>query len=397
MKRLLMFVLAAVLVLTPITAMAEEEVYEGYKIEESDLDLVIDGEEADVETYLVSNWDHEGEEPRERKQIVVKLRDLAALLNDTEGKFDVAYNGEKDAVEITTGKAYEPIESDLSELDLENVTITPSTNTVIIDGEEVLISGVKINNHNYYRISVLRKALDTFRFRSDFEDSNKSYIDTDTKTDIEEFDKEKFESLVGEHDYTLVFNWGPWCYYSRQAMPEMEKLQKYYEDNNLDVQIIGLVDDYENYTLEDINTLFSNNEPAWINFGATDEAYDYVAEIFGTRVNFFPHRILIDKDGNQVGAEFFDYYDEILEEYLEENDKVEDDLTNEEEDLIEKRAYQEFFFKATKTEPLNDEVLEEELDEELVEEEVEEVEDAEEAEEEIEEEIEEEVEDKDEE
>lgn len=377
MKKILTLLLAVVLVLAPITALAEEEVYEGYKIEEFEQELYVNGEKANVTTYFVKNWDLSGEKPRENKQIVIKLRDLAALFTDTDAKFDVSYNGETEAVEIVKGEDYEPMEADLTELDLENVHIEPSTSLVLIDDEEVEISGVKINNHNYYRISVLRKALNNFRFRSDFEDSDKSYIETDSESDIELFDAEKFEALLDEHDYTLVFNWGPWCYYSRRAIPMMEELQDFYAENDIDVQIVGIVNDYANYTNEEISVLFSDEEAPWINLAATDEAYEYLEAKLGSDINFFPLRFLLDKEGNLVGSEFFDYYDEIYEEYLEANEKTEDDLTDEDEEIIEKRAYEEFFDRATGVY-------------EKVEEEVEEiVEDAEEKAEELEEKVEE--------
>lgn len=348
MKKVLSLMLAIVIVLTPFTALADDGMYDGYKIEETEMVLTVDGEVKDVATYLVKTWDKSGETPRETKQVVIKLRDLAALLKDSDAKFSVDYNEEKGAVELTRGGDYEQLDTDLKKLDLENVHIEPSTSIVNVDEKDVAITGVKINNHNYYRLSVLGSTLDNFRFYTDYEDSNKAFIDTITKSDIEEFDQAEFEKILGESEYTIVYNWGPWCPYCRIAIPKMEEMQKYYAENDIDVQVVGMISRYKNNTKEDINELFEGKEASWRNFGLTPEAYTYLEGKFGSKIKFYPFRFILDKEGNLVSKEFFDYYEEIVAEYLEKTEKTKDELTEEEEDELEKQTYLEFLERAIK-------------------------------------------------
>lgn len=347
MKKYLGLLLAFILVLSPVSAFAEDDMYEGYKVEETEITYELDNEEVDLNAYMVSNWDTTGEKPSESRQVVVKLRDVAATLKDSDSKFSISYDEEKGAVQIKTGEDYEVLEDDLTELDLENLAVRASTDLVYVDGEAVAMTGVLINGYNYYRLSVIRNTIGNFRFNSDFEDSNKSYLFTN-ESDLALFDQEDFEAKLKDAEYTIVYNWGPWCYYSRRSIPKMEELVKFYEENDIDAQVIGIVNQYYNFTNEEVNPLFTNGESVFENFGATDEAYEYLQKIYGDRIGFFPLRFIVDKDGNMVGNEFFDYYDEITKEYLEglEEEKTEDDLTDEEWDIIEDKTYEEFLKRA---------------------------------------------------
>lgn len=92
-----------------------------------------------------------------------KLRDLAALLNETTGKFNVDYDGALKAVTVTSGKGYEKLGTDLQVPPAGNQTATVSKDATYINGQKVDgLTVYKINNNNYYKLRDLAGALGTF-------------------------------------------------------------------------------------------------------------------------------------------------------------------------------------------------------------------------------------------
>ena len=90
-----------------------------------------------------------------------RLRDLAYILNGTEKQFDVAWNGELNAVVITSGQPYTVIGGEMA---LGNstgsFTPTPSDNRFILDGEEIILTSYLINGNNFVRLRDVGAALD---------------------------------------------------------------------------------------------------------------------------------------------------------------------------------------------------------------------------------------------
>lgn len=347
MKRLSALFLAVILVLGPFAAFAEEakpEKYEGYRGKLSDTELMMDGQPLELQSFIINDWVGEGDDAYERTQYVFKLRDVAAALKDTDAKFNIIYNEEDNSVDIISGEDYEPIEKDLEFIDIENAIIKESTQVIRVNGKETTLKGININEYNYFRMSVIRNNVGNFMFKSDPEKENLSHIYI-MKSDIPEFNLEEFQKLLGEKDYTLVFNWGPWCYYSKRALPIMKELQKFYEEKGDSIQFVGIVNQYDNFTLKEVEELYGGEAP-WLDRGATPEAYAYLEEVFGSRINFFPLRFIMNKEGELVGKEFFDYYEIIEEEFAEELGIAVDDLTDEQSEEIELKALHEFLERA---------------------------------------------------
>lgn len=99
-------------------------------------------------TYIIEDYNY------------FKLRNFAAYMNDTVKKFDVKYNGDKNAIEIFTKKSYE----DFTGLPSEKISgpkeAIPSKQKIFIDGKEVQISGYNIDGNNYFKLRDLAAALD---------------------------------------------------------------------------------------------------------------------------------------------------------------------------------------------------------------------------------------------
>jgi hypothetical protein len=100
--------------------------------------LKIDGELVDVQPYNIDGANY------------FKLRDLAALLKDTESRFDVAY--EAPNMIVTTGEAYTPIDGDLEKGEDRSGTAVPSAQVLMVDGEKVDILVYNIGGNNYFQL-----------------------------------------------------------------------------------------------------------------------------------------------------------------------------------------------------------------------------------------------------
>lgn len=347
MKKLLVLFLALIMVVVPFTAFAEEnmpEIYEGYRGKTSEMELTLNGQPFDLQSFIINYWTGEGDDAYERTLYVFKLRDVAAALKDTDAKFNIIYNQEDNSVDIISGEDYEPIESDLKPVDIDTVTIKESTQIIRVNGKKTALKGITINGHNYFRMSVIRNNVGNFMFKADAEKDNLSHIKI-MKSDISEFNVDEFEVFLKQKDYTLVFNWGPWCYYSKRALPIMRELQKFYEEKGDSIQFVGIINQYDNFTLEEVENLYGGKAP-WLDLGATSAAYDYLEKAFNAPINFFPLRFIMNKEGKVIGNEFFDYYEIVEKEFAEELGITLDELTDEQSEEIELKALHEFLERA---------------------------------------------------
>ncbi|MDU5806135.1 MAG: NlpC/P60 family protein [Peptoniphilus harei] len=99
-------------------------------------------------TYIIKDYNY------------FKLRDFASYMNGTIKKFDVNYNRNIDAIEISSKKSY----GDFSGLPSDNIDgvkeAVRSKQKIFIDGKEVQISGYNIDGNNYFKLRDLASALD---------------------------------------------------------------------------------------------------------------------------------------------------------------------------------------------------------------------------------------------
>ena len=128
----------------------------------SDRGLRADGKRVPCEVYDIGG------------ECYYKLRDVAMALRSTGSRFSVAWDGERRAVSLTTGEAYEPVggEGDLSGGD-KGTTAVPSTHAVMIDGAAAELRGYNVGGSNYYRLEDLGEALG---FRTDYDEESDTAI-----------------------------------------------------------------------------------------------------------------------------------------------------------------------------------------------------------------------------
>ncbi len=105
-----------------------------------------------------------------------KIRDVAALLNGTEKQFSVGYDGNKNAVTLTTGQGYDKQPGDLAGAAKGgDQTAIPSNDAIYVDGQKMNVKVYKINGSNYFKLRDLGKALD---FRVGWSAERGMYIET---------------------------------------------------------------------------------------------------------------------------------------------------------------------------------------------------------------------------
>lgn len=334
MRKYLAIALAIVMALTTFTyvAKAEDEVFDGYKLGESDFQVVVGGKDVpELKLVQVQFYDKSGEKPQLQRWNVIKIRDLAEALKETEGKFGIGYDKYTRTVTLTPGAEYVANGTELKGVP-ENAKIEAQSFKFMVNGEEKEIKGVVINGENYVLTSRFVAALGNLRFHSYPGDKHINYIDFD-QTDIEAFNKEKFDESVKAHDYTIVYSWGPWCPWSRRSVPFMVKLSEKLAAEGKNVQIYGVVNKYKDYSNKDLAHLFEGKEVPWTEVGGTKEGYEYLNKLLALDENsifYFPTMFILDKDGKKVGKAFGEMWDIVENEYIEKHNIPDDvDFTDE--------------------------------------------------------------------
>ena len=88
-----------------------------------------------------------------------KLRDLAALVNQTDKQFSVSWNEQKQYIHINTNRPYTLVGGELN-----GSTVTqqakPSTHNIYIDGRPFHFTAYEIAGNNYFKLRDLAAALD---------------------------------------------------------------------------------------------------------------------------------------------------------------------------------------------------------------------------------------------
>lgn len=92
-----------------------------------------------------------------------KIRDLAAILDGTEKQFSVGYDGDANAVTVTSGQPYEKNGSELAgAAQGGNKDAMSSNDAIYINGAQASVEVYKIDGSNYFKLRDLGKALDFY-------------------------------------------------------------------------------------------------------------------------------------------------------------------------------------------------------------------------------------------
>ena len=128
----------------------------------------LNGKDVVIYGYIIDNYNY------------FKLRDVAAVLKDTEAKFGVEY---KDAVAtLTKGADYKVADTDQKEV--KKVSKGILTNDKVMVGDKALTAtAYKIDNSNYYKLRDLGEALG---FGVDFDKATNTVLLTSKEAEVKE-------------------------------------------------------------------------------------------------------------------------------------------------------------------------------------------------------------------
>lgn len=109
--------------------------------------VMLNGRDVEISAYNIQDENY------------FKLRDIAALLSDTDKAFDVIYNQDKNIVEVTTDKKYRKIQGDLAPLKEGEVSALKSPQVLEVDLKNQDVKAYNIHGNNYYRLRDLGRIL----------------------------------------------------------------------------------------------------------------------------------------------------------------------------------------------------------------------------------------------
>ncbi|WP_438434847.1 stalk domain-containing protein [Gorillibacterium sp. sgz500922] len=111
--------------------------------------VLVNGKSVSFEAYSINNSTY------------FKLRDLAKAVNGTEKGFEVGWDGEHNAISLTSGEAYTAVGGELAvSANLKTKKATLSSAKVYLDDEEIQLTAYTIGGNNYFKLRDLAKALD---------------------------------------------------------------------------------------------------------------------------------------------------------------------------------------------------------------------------------------------
>lgn len=105
-----------------------------------------------------------------------KLRDLAFVLSGTDKQFQVGWDGEANAISLTSGEAYTSVGGEMEGKSAGKQPAKPTSSKILLDGKEVSLTAYEIGGNNYFK---LRDIGQTFDFGVGWDDASRTItIDT---------------------------------------------------------------------------------------------------------------------------------------------------------------------------------------------------------------------------
>lgn len=109
--------------------------------------LLVNGEKVDVTAYHIADNNY------------FKLRDLAMMVTGTDKQFEVIWDAEKNAINLTSGSEYTPVGGEMEVADQPIAMVVKSTTSKIYkDGEEIQLTAYTIAGHNYFKLRDIAQA-----------------------------------------------------------------------------------------------------------------------------------------------------------------------------------------------------------------------------------------------
>jgi len=120
----------------------------GVKATVTESAIFVDGRQVWINGFSISGYNY------------FKLRDIAEILSGTTSQFDVSWNGQRNTIEIVTGKPYDNIELYNKYYNSrKSYTLVKSTSKILLNGIEKSITAYTIDGYNYFKLRDLAELI----------------------------------------------------------------------------------------------------------------------------------------------------------------------------------------------------------------------------------------------
>jgi len=110
--------------------------------------VYVDGREVKFDAYHINGNNY------------FKLRDVASVISGTGKQFEVVWDGEKNAINLISGKGYTAVGGEMSPGDGKSKNTALSTSTIYKDGAEAELTAYNIGGNNYFKLRDLGETFD---------------------------------------------------------------------------------------------------------------------------------------------------------------------------------------------------------------------------------------------
>ena len=148
LTKILCLAMAFVSILTLLTVPALAEYGDSWTATPTSSKILVNGKKIAFTAYTINSSNY------------FKLRDIAMAFRGTEKQFDVAWDGDLNAIDVMTETPYIPQGGELAPpKSTAGVSATTSTSSFLIDGWESVVMAYTIKGNNFFRLRDLASTL----------------------------------------------------------------------------------------------------------------------------------------------------------------------------------------------------------------------------------------------
>ncbi|NMA67244.1 MAG: hypothetical protein GX957_13590 [Clostridiaceae bacterium] len=114
----------------------------------SSVKFLVNGKNVSVDAYAIGGYNF------------IKLRDLAAMVNNTNKNFDVIWNGSNKSINLVSNKAYTFVGGEMTKGDGIAKQATRTSSKIFLDGKEVSLTAYTIGQNNYFKLRDVMQLFD---------------------------------------------------------------------------------------------------------------------------------------------------------------------------------------------------------------------------------------------
>lgn len=116
----------------------------------SSTNMLVNDAKISVDAYMIDNSNY------------IKLRDLAFMANNTDKNFEISWNQENQAIEITSNTQYTVVGGEMTLGNGSTQTATTSTSDIYINGRLAPLTAYKIGENNYFKLRDIMQIFDVY-------------------------------------------------------------------------------------------------------------------------------------------------------------------------------------------------------------------------------------------